>query len=739
MSIASRLNFAWGRQVPMVLQTEASECGLACLAMVAQYYGYPLDLPSMRRRYSTSMKGATLKDVMGIADNIGFATRPLRLEVDELVQLRAPCIIHWDLNHFVVLERADAAGIVIHDPAAGIRRLPMAIVSRHFTGVALELIPTERFQSAAPLPRVRASQLLGRIVGIRRALGHQLGLALALEIFAMVSPLFLTWVVDQALVTSDRDLLITLVLGFGLLMLLQTTISSIRSWVLMGMNASLKVQSRANLFTHLVDLPTSFFESRHLGDVMSRFGSQETILQAITSELVEAVLDGLMAGITMIIMFLFAPDLAIVVIVGAALYGVLRWASYRPLRLASQETIVWGARRDSHFLETLRGIRAIKLFNGQDERRARWLNLLVETVNRQLAADRLKLVFKIVNRLLMGILSFLIVWLGAQHVLDGAFSVGLLIAFIAYKDQFLGRVTELVNKAVDLTMLRIHSERLADIALTEPERRDLSPLPSDAEFLPASVEVRNLSFRYSENEPWVLQNVNFRAEKGESIAIVGPSGGGKTTLLKLLAGLQQPVSGEILIDGQPIARIGLENYRAMLGVVMQDDQLFAGSIADNICFFAERPDQARIEACAKLAAVHDDIVSMPMGYNTLIGDMGAAISGGQKQRVLLARALYRRPGILFLDEATSHLDVDREKAVNDALRKLHVTRIVIAHRPETIRAADRVISLEAGTISQQSAGGLRAAGAAGQAPWRPSQLLQRQPRSPRLPAIEAAE
>src|SRR5215472_10144108 len=266
MSIASRLNFAWGRQVPMVLQTEASECGLACLAMVAQYYGYPLDLPSMRRRYSTSMKGATLKDVMGIADNIGFATRPLRLGVDELVQLRAPCIIHWDLNHFVVLERADAAGIVIHDPAAGIRRLPMAIVSRHFTGVALELIPTERFQSAAPLPRVRASQLLGRIVGIRRALGHQLGLALALEIFAMVSPLFLTWVVDQALVTSDRDLLITLVLGFGLLMLLQTTISSIRSWVLMGMNASLKVQSRANLFTHLVDLPTSFFESRHLGD-----------------------------------------------------------------------------------------------------------------------------------------------------------------------------------------------------------------------------------------------------------------------------------------------------------------------------------------------------------------------------------------------------------------------------------------------------------------------------------------
>jgi len=739
MSIAHRLNFAWGRQVPMILQTEASECGLACLAMVAQYYGYPVDLPSLRRHHGTSLKGATLKDVMGVADRIGLAARPLRLEVDELAQLRAPCVIHWDLNHFVILERADANGIVIHDPAAGVRRLPMATVSRHFTGVALELIPTERFQSAAPPPRVRVSQLLGRIVGVKRALGHQLGLALTLEIFSMVSPLFLTWVVDQALVTSDRDLLITLVLGFGLLLLLQTTISSIRSWMLMGMNASLKVQSRANLFTHLVDLPASFFESRHLGDVMSRFGSQETILQAITSELVEAVLDGLMAGITMIIMFLFAPDLAIVVMVGAVLYGIIRWASYKPLRLASAETIVWGARRDSHFLETLRGIRTIKLFNGQDERRARWLNLLVETINRQLASDRLRLAFKIANRLLLGVLSILVIWLGAQHVLDGAFSVGLLIAFIAYKDQFLGRISELINKAVDLTMLRIHSERLADIALTEPERRDVAPLPSDAEYLPASVEVGNLSFRYSENEPWVLQNVNFRAERGESIAIIGPSGGGKTTLLKLLAGLLQPVEGEILIDGQPLARIGLENYRAMLGVVMQDDQLFAGSIADNICFFAERPDQARIEACAKLAAVHDDIVTMPMAYNTLIGAMGAAISGGQKQRVLLARALYRRPGILFLDEATSHLDVDREKAVNEALRKLHVTRVVIAHRPETIRAADRVINLQAGTIARENVGGLRAAGTAAQAPWRPSQLLQRPPRPSPVRAIEAAE
>ncbi|HEU0081237.1 MAG TPA: peptidase domain-containing ABC transporter, partial [Bradyrhizobium sp.] len=470
-------------------------------------------------------------------------------------------------------------------------------------------------------------------------------------------------------------------------------VTALRGWLLMGMNASLKVQSRANLFTHLIHLPTSYFEARHIGDVMSRFGSQETILQAITSELVEAILDGIMAGITLLIMFVFAPELACVVLFGAVLYGVLRRASYRPLRHATSEAIVWGARRDSHFLETLRGMRTVKLFNGQDDRKTHWLNLLVETINRQLTADKLRLLFRTASQLLFGLLGIAVIWLGARRVLDGSFSAGLLIAFIAYKDQFLDRIGELINKAVDLTMLRLHAERLADIALTEPETRQSGHFAVDAEYLPARIEVRDLGFRYSEHEPWILENVSFRIEAGESVAIVGPSGGGKTTLLKVMAGLLPPSTGEILINGEPIRRIGLEAHRNMLGVVLQDDQLFAGSIADNISFFSDAPDQGRIEACAILAAVYDDIVAMPMGFGTLIGDMGTVLSGGQKQRVLIARALYRRPAILLLDEATSHLDVKREREVNEALRCVRATRVVIAHRPETIRAADRVIQI----------------------------------------------
>jgi ATP-binding cassette subfamily B protein RaxB len=695
MSILERLNLGWGSRLPMVLQTEASECGLACLVMVTQYFGNAADLPGLRRRFGMSLKGATLKDVMRVAEQVGFAARPLRLELEELSQLRTPAILHWDLNHFVVLERIDGDAAVIHDPAVGVRRMPMAEISRHFTGVALELMPTSKFETAEPAPRVRVAQLLGRVNGLRRSLLHLSGLALTIEIFAMLSPFFLGWVIDQALVSADRDLLLTLAIGFALLLLLRTAVTALRGWLLMGMNASLKVQSRANLFSHLIHLPTSYFEARHIGDVMSRFGSQETILQAITSELVEAILDGTMAGITLLIMFVFAPELACIVLFGAVLYGGLRWASYRPLRHATSEAIVWGARRDSHFLETLRGMRTVKLFNGQDDRKVHWLNLLVETINRQLTADKLRLLFRTASQLLFGLLGIAVIWLGARRVLDGSFSAGLLIAFLAYKDQFLERIGELINKAVDLTMLRLHAERLADIALAEPETRQSGHYPVDTEYLPARIEVRNLGFRYSEHEPWIFEKVSFRIEAGESVAIVGPSGGGKTTLLKVMAGLLQPSKGEILINGEPIKRIGLEPYRNMLGVVLQDDQLFAGSISENISFFSDAPDQGRIEACAILASVHDDIVAMPMGFGTLIGDMGTVLSGGQKQRVLIARALYRRPSILLLDEATSHLDVKREREVNEALRYVRATRVVIAHRPETIRAADRVIPIGA--------------------------------------------
>ena len=693
MNLVDRLDFGWSARLPVHLQTEAAECGLACLAMVAGYHGHPSDLTELRRRFAVSLKGASLKDLVNMADRIGFASRPVRLELAELRLLKTPCILHWNLNHFVVLKSATRNGAVIHDPAVGVCRLPLPVVSRHFTGVALELTPVTGFEASKAPPRVGIRSLLGRMVGLGRGLAQLFLLALAIEVFAVLSPFFLQWVVDHALVAADRELLLTLAIGFSLLLLLRTAVSAMRGWMLVALTAAMKVQGRSNLFSHLVTLPTSYFEARHLGDVMSRFGSQETIMQAITTDAVETVLDGLFAVITLVIMFLFAPVLAALVLAGSLLYALLRWCLYSPLRQASMEGIVWSARRDSHFLETLRGIKTIKLFNGQESRRAHWLNLLVESVNRQITTQNLRLLFRVVNTLLVGGLAILVIWLGAQQVLDSRMTIGMLLAFIAYKDQFLGRVSNLTDKAVDLTMLRLHAERLADIALTLPEPPAQLPLGDEGPRSPVGIEVRNLCFRYSDQDAWVLSGVNFHVEPGETVAVVGPSGCGKTTLLKLLVSLLQPTRGEILVDGEPLTRFGMARWRSMIGVVMQDDQLFAGSIADNLSFFSERPDLLRIEKCARLAALHEEIVAMPMGYNTLIGDMGTVLSGGQKQRLLIARALYRNPRLLLLDEATSHLDLANEKLVSAAIRAVRVTRIIIAHRPETIRSTDRVIVL----------------------------------------------
>lgn len=693
-----RLNFGWGKRLPMLLQMESAECGIACLAMVAGYHGMHVELSDLRRRFGMTQMGATLVDLTRVADALGFATRPLRLELDEVTQLTLPCIVHLDLNHFAVLAEATSKVFVVHDPATGVRRMTREEFSRHFTGVAVELTPTGSFSPSKAPPRLSLRSLLSHMVGVRRSLSHLFAFAVAIELFAILSPLLMQWVVDHALVTANRDLLLTLVLGFGLLLIIQTAVTAMRDWISMAFGASLKLQGRTNLFSHLIKLPANYFESRYLGDVVSRFGSQETILQAITTDLIEVVMGGVLAVITLIIMIIIAPTLTWIVIAAVLLYAALRWATYTPLRRASAEAIVWAARRDGHFLETMRGMKTIKLMNGENARRVGWLNLLVETINRQLTTQKLQLVFRAARSLLFGALALIVIWLGAQQVLDTTLTIGVLLAFIAYQNQFVSRISNLINKLIDFKMLHLHADRLADIVLTDMEPRHDGQVRVANDRLP-SVEVRNLSFRYAANDPLVLDGVSFKVEAGESVAIVGASGCGKTTLLKILASLLTPTAGEVLIDGQPLTRLGLTNYRAMIGAVMQDDQLFAGSIADNIAFFSDRPDHNMIDHCARLAGVHADISAMPMGYSTLIGDMGTILSGGQKQRVLIARALYQQPRILLFDEATSHLDVALESAVNESIRNAGVTRIIVAHRPETIRSADRVIEIQHGRVS----------------------------------------
>jgi ATP-binding cassette subfamily B protein RaxB len=701
--------------MPVILQTEGAECGLACLAMVASALGAHYDLAQLRTRFSLSLKGATMADLVRMGADLGLASRALRAEPAHLAQLHLPCILHWDFNHFVVLAEVSGGHAVIHDPAHGRRRLPLTELSRHFTGVALELRPGADFTPRQAAPPLRWRQLLGRVTGLKRSLMQILGLALALELLALLSPFLLQWVVDGVLVSADRDLLVTLGLGFGLLVLMQVGVGALRSWAVLYLSASLNVQWLTQVFAHLLRLPLAWFEKRHLGDIWSRFNSVQLIQRTLSTRFAEAVLDGVMVIVTMAMMWIYSPSLSGLALLAVAAYGLLRWAFLRPLRLATEEALVHEARQNSHFLESLRGAQAIKLFNAQAERSASFANLVVEQMNAAIVIRRLDLWMGVGHKLLFGIERVAIIWLGALLVLDRELSVGMLFAFLAYKEQFSLRMAGLIDKGVELRMLRLQGERLADIVLTAPDAEamvtatatELTPAPTEltgpgVNASSAALELQNLSFRYADGEPEVISGCSLRIEAGESVAITGPSGCGKTTLLKLLLGIHTAQSGDVLVDGRPLRLLGLSAWRARIGTVMQDDQLFAGSIADNIGFFDPDADPAWVEECARLACVHDDIKAMPMGFQSLIGDMGNSLSGGQRQRVLLARALYKRPQFLFLDEATSALDVERERLVNASLRQLSVTRIVIAHRPETIAAAERVIVLRGGQVLAQS-------------------------------------
>ncbi|HZE90487.1 MAG TPA: peptidase domain-containing ABC transporter [Rhizobacter sp.] len=699
MAAAHALDFGWGSgRVPLILQTEAAECGLACLAMVAARHGLHTDLPTLRQRFSLSLKGVTMVDLVRIASQMQLSPRPLRAEMSHLAQLQLPCVLHWDLNHFVVLTEVHRDSVVIHDPARGLRRVPMADVSRHFTGVLLELSPAPDFQPRIAQQSVTLRQLLGRVTGLKRSLTQIFVLALALEGFMLLSPFFMQWVVDGVLVSADRDLLVTLGVGFGLLVLIQVAIGGIRSWAVLYLSSTLNLQWLGNVFAHLMRLPVSWFEKRHTGDVMSRFGAVQQIQQTMTTSFIEAVLDGLLVVLTLVMMWIYSALLSTIALGCVAVYAVARWILFRPLREATEEAIVHDAKQASHFLESLRGVQSIKLFNRQEDRHAQFMNRVVDAMNAHIVTRKLDLLLGVVNKLVFGLERIAVIWVGALLVMDHRFSVGMLFAFFAYKEQFAQRVSGLIDKLVELKMLKLQGERLADIVLTAPEQE--AAAPQRARELASRLTLRGIGFRYADNEPEVLTDLDLAIEPGESVAIVGPSGCGKTTLLKLMLGVHAPQSGEIRVDGILLPQLGLRAWRDMIGTVMQDDQLFAGSIVDNISFFDVDVDVAWAEQCARLAAVHDEIEAMPMGYHTLIGDMGASISGGQKQRLLLARALYKRPKILFLDEATSALDVDCERLVNQAVRQLDLTRVIVAHRPETIASASRVIVLREGRVAQ---------------------------------------
>ncbi|CNE29017.1 peptidase domain-containing ABC transporter [Yersinia kristensenii] len=563
MIIAMKGYFEALRQrLPVMMQTEATECGLACMAMIAGYYGLNMDLQALRKHYQVSLKGMSLRDLIVLADRLSLGSRPVRADLDSARQLKTPCILHWSFNHFVVLKKFSRHGATIIDPAKGERKISLTELSQHFTGIALEIWPNPHFQRRTEKKTIRLLDMFKNVSGLSRALAHILTLSFCIELLAMAVPLAAQFILDMALRSGDINLVSLITWGIIALLIFRALLSLVRAWMVMSIKYTLGIQWNSGLFSHLIRLPVSYFEKRHIGDVRSRFNSLSVVQDAFTADMVASLLDIVVVIGLFFLMWAYDGYLAAVTVLISLTYAAIKFFLFSAYRSANLEAIAHEAKQQSHFLETVRGI-----------------------------------------------------------------------------------------------------------------------------------EVKDLSYRYGDGEPAVFEHVSLSIKAGESIAIVGPSGCGKSTLLKCMGGLVPQKCGSILFDGVDAYRLGLDAYRKHIAYVLQEDKLFAGSLLDNISSFDIHPDSEWALECARLASIHTEIDAMPMKYETRVGDMGSALSGGQRQRVSLARALYKRPRILFLDEATSDLDIDNEARINDAIRALKITRIFVAHRPTMIAMADRVFDL----------------------------------------------
>lgn len=691
-SIFKRINFSMKNKVPVIIQSESTECGNACLSMICGFYGKDIDLFNFRNRYGSTSQGATLNVLAAIAQKAGLKTRALSLDIAEIKELRLPCILHWSLNHFVVLVAIKGKRFIIHDPALGRRVVHLQELSENFSGIALEAWPDSDFRQEKQRSRLKLLDLMHNMVGLKSALIKIFMLSVVIETVNLLLPMGTQIVTDHVITAHDENLLLVICVGLMFFTIFKTWVSMIRAWVSLKLNTLTDVQWKTSFFDHLMSLPLAFFEKRQLGDIQSRFASLDIIRATFTNSIVTGMIDSIMTIGLLIMLSLYGGWLVWVVLGFTVCYAIMRALTYKFYRTVSEELIVKRARSGSHFMESLYGIATIKSLNLKNRRSQHWLNTNIDVSNAGLKQTRFDMLFGGINTFINSADQVVILWLGAQMVMDNTMTIGMFMAFNAYRGQFTQRAASLIDLTMQLKMLSLHNERISEIVYSEPEVD--SPLRNVfEENVGVSLEVRELAYQYDLLSKPVFSNVNISVAAGESVALVGVSGIGKTTLLKVMSGLLTPERGEIFIGGFDINKIGINNFRSNIACVLQEDRLFSGSITDNISGFDDEVDEALVIECAMQCNIHEEILRMPMGYETIIGELGAGISGGQKQRLLIARALYQKPRILFMDEATSHLDINNEKIINAAIESLNITRIIIAHRPSTIACADRIIDL----------------------------------------------
>jgi ATP-binding cassette subfamily B protein RaxB len=695
-SAESARGMSFGRRLPVILGSEEAECGLVCLAMVCGFHGKPETLTSLRQRYSVSRSGLTLRSIVKVADSLGLSNRSIKVDLKDLSKLTLPAILHWGFRHFVVLSRVERTRVLIHDPSSGARWAKMSEVSDLFTGVALELFPSASFSRSPPPKALKLKTIIPSMPGLSGSVVQVLALSIAFQICVVAMPLQLQIVVDQVIGRLNLPILPVVALAFAGLVLVQAVLVGIRDWFLQILGNQFTIQLMANIVRHLLRLPVGYFERRRTGDILSRLDSITKIQEFLTRGMLAALVDGGMAILAAMMLFAYSAQMAIVVILVTILNAAINFAFYGPISAKTLEQLQAAGAEQSLMVETVGAISLIRLMGGEPDREARWRGLYTEVVAASQDAAALQLWATGFQTVLNGLLLVAILYMGAHRVLDGVgFSIGMLTAFLAFQRTFSDRSASLIFQTSQFRMLGVHLQRIEDVVGTPPEWED--GVETGYNFA-GEISLRNVGFRYGLSDPMIFTDLTLDVRAGEFLAIVGPTGRGKTTLLNLLMGLYRPETGAVLLDGRPATPSLWREWRQHLGFVAQDDHPLSGTVADNISFFDPTLDMDRVVEVAKSAQIHSEIMAMPMQYRSSIAELGTNLSGGQKQRLMLARALYRRPKILVLDEGTANLDLGTEAKIADVIAELPITRIVVAHRPSLIRRADRVVALEGGQV-----------------------------------------
>ena len=684
------------RRVPFVAATEQNECGLACLAAVSEYLRGEVGLAEIRELARHSGRGETLLTIRDLAEQIGLNARGVGVELPGLKMIAKPAILHWDMNHFVVLEASTRRGIVIMDPGAGRMEVPWSEVDKSFTGVALELKASARWTVRwKRAKKVSVLDFVGPLSMWRKDVTLIVLLSLLMEARVLVAPFQMRMSIDTAVASGDGRLVWVLGIAFGIVVLIQASVSLIRSWASAVFGARFGFELHDRFVRALHGKPAAFFQKHHTGDILSRSRSAHMIQTLVTAQLIQALLDAVMSTLMLVVMFIAVPVMAAVVLA----FGLLNVGTTAALRQAavdnSRRSLRAAAKSDSVFLENARAARAIKLFGKEAVRTSVWRNRFVEVTNLELGAARLTMYSGQAAQVTAGLGNVALISIGTYLVLGGSITLGTMMMFFVFKTFFVERLNNSVNYLMELRRVQTHAERIDEVIAGERDPGDdekLSPFgiaPGEG----VRIEVRDVWFRYGNDAPWVLKGVNLRIEPGESVAITGPSGCGKSTLLGVMLGLLEPNRGEVLVNGRSLKTISAADYAKLMGVVMQDDALFLGTVADNISFFDAPINMNRVKQAAAKANIAREIEAMPMQYYSMLAEAAMDISGGQMQRLFIARAIYHEPKVLFLDEATSHLDAVSEQQVSQAIRAMRMTRVLVAHRKETIATADRVFAL----------------------------------------------